>query len=404
MRSAIFQWLIPVWLLGLIFPPTLDTEYQNLLQVVSAAWILPFGVAAAGMDFVYAPVFRRWPWVMFSLVGMGGFLMLSGMLSEDPLLSMSYTGVTMMVLVICAGLWEVIGDGMQAAIRNYALLGSALIAWVYWNAPEYTAVFQGRLSFSATSHPNHLGLIAFGVLVSCLGVENLLLRSVLMVVNFLGIVGCQSRGALLAGGLALGAHMGLSLVTDRKARTVRVFAYTFAVVGACVIALVNFDELSAAINGLLLLDDRYRGVGTGFTGRIEAWEEALAMFRENPFFGVGFRMHERYMTSLSSAHNGYLSMLAETGVTGIAGVVLLFGLTIRMVARDAMARNRVAMIGVPFIAGYCFLAIFERYLVNVGNPTSVIVWVLLFMQSPERVSLRGMRAVPRFAATASRVG
>ena len=80
------------------------------------------------------------------------------------------------------------------------------------------------------------------------------------------------------------------------------------------IYLIYPEEISRWVSTVMFLDDHYRAIGTGFTGRMVAWQEALTLFRDNPVFGVGFRMHEQFMTTLPSAHNGYLSMLAETGV------------------------------------------------------------------------------------------
>jgi O-antigen ligase len=135
------------------------------------------------------------------------------------------------------------------------------------------------------------------------------------------------------------------------------------------------------------LNDRYRGLGTGFTGRVGAWEEALDLFRENPVFGVGFRMHERYMTAASSAHNGYLSLLAETGAVGALLFLVFTGYLLWRLFRRAAAGEPIAVVGFSFVTGYLFIAAFERLFLNMGNPTSVLAWMFL-MLPPARRSFR----------------
>ena len=41
--------------------------------------------------------------------------------------------------------------------------------------------------------------------------------------------------------------------------------------------------------------------------------------------------------------------------------------------------NRIAWIGMALLAGYGFIGFFERYFLNVGNPTSLLVIMFLVM-------------------------
>lgn len=382
----LFEILVPLWLLGLIFPPTLDLEWKESLQAASALWLLPLGVLAGRTGFLYGPVFRQQPGILVASGALFVMLAVSSILCEDPLRSLGYTLLSLLVFLASAGIWELLDSGIQRSVFLYSVFGSVITGYIYWNAPEYSAAFQGRLSFEG-SHPNHLGLVAFGVLGAALFVPNVYLRWILVGLNLLVIAAAQARGSFLAAIAAISVRALLLYCTDAKMRSRRtVLLAAGACIGASAI-LTQWDWVRAAVNDLFLLDDRYRGLGTGFTGRIEAWEEAFELFRANPVFGVGFRMHERYMSSLPSAHNGYLSMLADTGIMGsLATLALLVAAGFR-VTRMALAGSGQAILAASFFAGYCVIAMFERFLINIGNPTSVLVWLLLFVPG-EKIRVR----------------
>lgn len=59
--------------------------------------------------------------------------------------------------------------------------------------------------------------------------------------------------------------------------------------------------------------------------RIELWEDAMSLFKQNPITGTGFQTY-RYMgrdDSLRDTHNYYVKVLAETGVVGLVLYLLL---------------------------------------------------------------------------------
>jgi O-antigen ligase len=96
----------------------------------------------------------------------------------------------------------------------------------------------------------------------------------------------------------------------------------------------------------------------------------------NPLTGVGFRAHEKYFSGMegASSHNGYLATLAEIGLIGFIGNILLiftgFLKLWRRVRDPLLAYSYSILLGLG--CGYLFLAMFERYLINIGNPTSLL--------------------------------
>jgi len=96
---------------------------------------------------------------------------------------------------------------------------------------------------------------------------------------------------------------------------------------------------------------------------------------------VGFRAHEFLLRVDSSSHNGYLATLAELGLIGFLAIVCLIarGLHLLWVRAQEPEEGFVPSLLLGLSVGYLFLAVFERYLINVGNPTSLL-FLLAVMQ------------------------
>jgi O-antigen ligase len=109
------------------------------------------------------------------------------------------------------------------------------------------------------------------------------------------------------------------------------------------------------------------------------WE----LFLRNPVLGVGFRAHEQVLNVGSSAHNGYLATLAEVGIVGFLAVAFLVVRGFRLLW--VRSEDPEWMFGSSVLLGvavaYLLLAVFERYLMNVGNPTSLLF--LLCIMRPD---------------------
>jgi O-antigen ligase len=373
----LFVYLVPIWLLAITFPPTMDPQYMDILQIMMLLWLPIIGTASAHGEFLFGPVFSERISILSLTAGSLVAITASALMSSDPTRSMAYVTAAGVGLITCAGLWRLIGPRMFDCLSIYAVLGTAFVTYIFFYGPR----IQGRLSISLTAHPNYLGLISFGLLMCSLMVRFRLLATCMIAINFLIIVATESRGSLVAAFLGLLMFFSLKIIRGHKGRAVFIIAGS-SLLGA--ILLIAYREvIENSVSSLLFLNDKYRGLGTGFTGRLDAWQEAFDLFLSNPWFGVGFRMHEQYMTTLSSAHNGYLSLLAEVGVVGSFSLLILTLLAYVRLFRRAWRGDSVAMFGVSFVTGYLFLATFERFFLNMGNPTSVLTWVFLMM--PDQV-------------------
>ena len=90
-----------------------------------------------------------------------------------------------------------------------------------------------------------------------------------------------------------------------------------------------------------------------------------------------FRAHEYLLKADSSAHNGYLATLAEVGLLGFLAIAFLItrGLYLLWAGSREPGSGFSQSILFGLCVGYLLLAVFERYLINVGNPTSLLFLV-----------------------------
>jgi O-antigen ligase len=142
----------------------------------------------------------------------------------------------------------------------------------------------------------------------------------------------QSRGGLLAFVAILLVHVCL-LANDRKTRMQRVALVLILCILAAAVAGFVFQRLGE-------IDD--------FTAvsRLAIWGGAFTVFARSPVLGTGFGNLRGLMGGLlnlpdgwtGDAHNLYLELLAETGLTGF----LVFWIVIILALRNSFRQSRKA--------------------------------------------------------------
>src|SRR5260221_6876556 len=109
-----FVLLVPVWLFGLIFPPTMDFDDKQVLQFVSLVWPIPLCLFSARSRFLYGGIHRAVPAIRVWTLLFIAAITASALLSMDPLRSLGYAVVTSIGLVCGAGLWSCINRRMRS--------------------------------------------------------------------------------------------------------------------------------------------------------------------------------------------------------------------------------------------------------------------------------------------------
>lgn len=114
------------------------------------------------------------------------------------------------------------------------------------------------------------------------------------------------------------------------------------------------------------------------TGRIQIWEESVAILSDRPLLGhsmVSFWQLDivaRTGIWFSNAHNGYLQLLIDLGLVGL--VIFVFQLVTSLVRSFAYARRRLPAAVWPFTIAACVL-VYNMIEVSVVEENS-LVWVL----------------------------
>ncbi len=320
------------------------------------------------------------------LVVFGLFCGLSSFGSRAALESINYTVLTLLtILVVLQFNSNLDAAHYETGLKSYAVLMTALVL----GFAAYDYVPGSRLGGGKGSlNPASFALVTMSVLIAAMAIRRAIVRVPILVAMGTVIFLTGARASAVA------ALFGLAVTMVSRRRIAGARGYTLlaccVVVGAALTAYYG-DVVIRGLTGFFAIDDRHRGLESGGSGRLETWNAAWNLFLSHPFLGVGFRAHETFLKMNTSAHNGYLALLAEIGLIGFAAA-LYFTLTgmwrIWRRSQDPTQTYSYSVL-LGLACGYFVLAVFERYYINVGNPTS-----LLFLLSILCPSLSPSKSVP----------
>lgn len=253
--------------------------------------------------------------------------------------------------------WYCQNEGMHECINGICLV-STLSLMIALGLFEFT---NGRLASRAG--PTYWGIICIITISFAPVIRSILLRSFIYALSGLILILASARGAMIASMFAIIAQFLLHIRMAAPRR--QIYFYMVGVLG--VMALPLGAPLLA--DKLLALSDRERGIGSGATGRAEAWAQAWNLFHDHPFWGIGYRQHEKYITVATSAHQAYLAMLAEMGAVGLTlYLVFLLGGTVRMALRAWKKPNSTNIAAAAFLCAYVIIGFTENMALATGLP------------------------------------
>lgn len=375
--------LVTAWLIGMVVAlnPSESDDSNRLRLAVALLVIVPFGLWLCGGRFFSAPVFRNSPASLLLLAAFLSFSLVGSIVSVRPDISLGYWATTVAGIIICAGVWGLLAGGLYRALSLYSLIGTVanvVIAWMTYTSGSRFTAYRG---------PNSIGMIVMSLLICAFAIAWRPLRIGVIVSCLILIYLTHSRAAILGTGVAI------SLLLMFRYRRMSDRSFLELLVAGLVIIVVTLTMgsiLADAGAEVLALNDPYRGLKRGASGRFSVWAETFDLWLEHPLMGVGYRSHEFYV-SISSSHNGYLSTLAETGLVGAIPLFSFVALGSLRLFRWAAVGQLWAQLGVSLIAGYLCICFFERYLLNVGNPASLLV--LIFLLHPSEGPSKGVVGV-----------
>lgn len=162
--------------------------------------------------------------------------------------------------------------------------------------------------------------------------------SFMMLVASIGLLlGGHSMTSILT--LACLVVIGLALAVDEVFRRLRVgHAFSAVTVGGVMVCLIAFYLFAPDI---IATSPELVGKDSSFTGRTDLWLDILDEAYKNIWIGCGFSsfwvvdnpsvlgLFKIYIWLPNEAHNGYLDILNETGIVGLALVLLIIGFYFR---------------------------------------------------------------------------
>lgn len=295
--------------------------------------------------------------------------------SAEPATSIAQAGLFLVVasfLVASMPRWTsrsaLAGDvatlvGIAAAAQMLGLFGwTSGAAWALSDYGRYQGIltnpnFAGELSAVAipasiylfTVYPRPTGRIML------LAAQAALLTSLVL---------SGSRGALLA------AIMGVLATFAMRSQRVRAIRALWA--ASAVVALAYLVR-PTLFNGLFDSFSRIQQRTDLSAGRFEIYAEVIQRWQEHPIAGAGFRTAEDFGRGTVTAHNIYLSLLAELGVIG---ALMFLALLVSLWKSSARQGPERALVG-PALA-VLILQLTESTLFGFGGATPLLSWLWLF--------------------------
>tara|TARA_A100001011_G_scaffold356563_1_gene400694 strand:- start:13032 stop:14186 length:1155 start_codon:yes stop_codon:yes gene_type:complete len=240
------------------------------------------------------------------------------------------------------------------------------------------------IRLSQIKSPNSMAALLFGLLPGAFlfrgAIRFLLCSAILYLILVVG-----SRNGIISFFLFVGIYVFLSSN----------FKFSLLLFVSFILILFSpilFDLASS----LLLIDNQWRGLDTGFTGRVFAWQYGLQLLSERPILGWGFGnshlefeeftmfvAEANYDYNLTGVHNGILATLIELGIPATILISIVFFVLLRQFIKSIESRQLRNLI-TAFLAGYLFIGLFEEVFINIGNLTSLIFLMLVGMSLKSR--------------------
>ncbi len=155
------------------------------------------------------------------------------------------------------------------------------------------------------------------------------------------------------------------------------------IVLVAIVSVIFNEKLVGYFTRILDLDSSTRGFASGGSGRTNLWARGVQTLLDDPFtfiLGGGFRSSSSDLIGFST-ESSYITILLDSGLFLGSAVILLFACAPIMALRLTPARDRYAspLLLLPsFMTFLVVESIFNRYLLAIGNPTSLLSLLLLF--------------------------
>jgi exopolysaccharide production protein ExoQ len=357
-------------LVGTLFLPAAIRRFDGAFQWLAALWILYLGWAAASLIWsIYPPLTLR-NVIAFILVSIGCFGLGGGFYGSLPngrdlFLRHVFWASVLSALVILLPL--------PFRFQQYDLLDPAQRLDIGGNFSAYVTrpVMASLLVLAATS---------------ILGVRPWLKRDWFWVaVLVLPLLALKSRGPIVWGMLALGIFY-IFYKTSIRDRVLQ--AGVLFMIGVGTYIYYSENVLGVILGPFVPYLTRGNVQATeNLTGRVPLWQALIEQVWQHPWLGAGFaafwspvhisELASTAVSGRSSAHNGYLEELVNTGVVGLT-ILLAFCLaTLTLALRRARRGDPLGWLVFLFMVFYLLLNLTNALTQEYFQPPFVIILVAI---------------------------
>ena len=238
-------------------------------------------------------------------------------------------------------------------------------------------------------NPNYVAMMALVAFIGALSVRSIIFATALSLLPVYSMVVLESRDSLLAATIALLITI-VSRVWGHRSQKFSVYLLLAFFAGTALCAVMTFtglhvlDSIGQSFSHLFMINDKYRGISSGGSGRNDLWVAAINLWEAEPVFGVGFKGHTLLMPDQLPAHNAYIAMLADMGLVGLSSYFLTMSPAIYFVLKP-IQRFLQEPVSVIIIVTYIVYGAFEVRAFSFGNTYSVVFLLIVFNCSKWRL-------------------
>lgn len=382
--------LLYLWVCILAYEALTAPPATLLLQDAQAdrdTSLLLYGFAAAVLFVVILRLIYDWTAVKYALATRYDTLLvflIAGAISLISLTKGNFTAFAYSILFIAILTFSAtlyIRPDIRL-YRNLALLFSvALVLFLIVHG-------MPNRRFIGGIHPNHIGGFALAA-VFFGAIANHWSRFAVYALAFSFCILVNSRYAILS----VTTIVIFDVLSRQRLTYFGLFSLTLFLF---VIALCILIWGAQILDSILLVDDPYRGLGSGIAGRAYMWPNFQLQIWQHPLIGFGFRERGAYYPT----HNGFLNFALQNGLLlamllSIALVAKLWSL-LRSIAVYGDSR---AVVAVGLFLAWCITGLFQPQIINFGDAFAVMTAFFLTMPPlgllERRILQKGADSVPR---------
>jgi exopolysaccharide production protein ExoQ len=231
-------------------------------------------------------------------------------------------------------------------------------------------------------HPDLGGFVLGGFVVLLIryllvapGMLRRIATGIAIPISIVVMLATSARAGLVA--LLISALICIAFELRLSRRTVSRLVLIVVPLGL-IAGFVEGHSIANYLYQLLEVGSKQRGLGSGGTGRVEIWRFGIATVFSNPAllaFGNGLRNDLNFSTESS-----YIQILFDSGLfvgALVIGTFIAAPLKALWLSRTSPASNRPTFLVCTLFVFLLVQSIFNRYLLAIGNPMSLIALMLV---------------------------